>query len=146
MVDEEHADRFAQAQSGATVRTALPEPPPPIPAVRDDDTLAETATVMDSLRSPLVAVLDAGGHLIGVAPRAGCCRPCSPGGRLVAAWLTLAVFVGVYVLLGTERVHRVAAALGGAVVVLASGVVTTRDAFYSSRPESPGTSWSCCSG
>lgn len=66
VVDEEHADRFAQALSGATVRTLLPEPLPPIPAVRDDDTLVETATVMDSLRSPVVAVLDAGGHLVGV--------------------------------------------------------------------------------
>lgn len=56
----------------------------------------------------------------------------------MAAWLALAVFIGVYVLLVTERVHRVAAALGGAVVVLASGVVTTRDAFYS---EQTGVAW-----
>ncbi len=56
----------------------------------------------------------------------------------MAAWLALAVFIGVYVLLVTERVHRVAAALGGAVVVLASGVVTTRDAFYSDRT---GVAW-----
>jgi CBS domain-containing protein len=66
VVDEEHADRFAQALSGATVRTLLPQPLPTIPAVRDDDTLVEAASVMDSLRSPLVAVIDAGGQLVGV--------------------------------------------------------------------------------
>ncbi len=51
----------------------------------------------------------------------------------MAPWLALAVFIGVYVLLATERVHRVAAALGGAVVVLATGVVNTQDAFFSER-------------
>jgi Na+/H+ antiporter NhaD/arsenite permease-like protein len=56
----------------------------------------------------------------------------------VAPWFALAVFVGVYVLLATERVHRVAAALGGAVVVLASGLVTTQDAFFS---EETGVAW-----
>ena len=47
------------------------------------------------------------------------------------AWATVALFVGVYVLIATERVHRVAAALGGAAVVLAFGVVTSEDAFFS---------------
>jgi len=49
----------------------------------------------------------------------------------VSAWVAAAIFVGVYVLLATERVHRVAAAIGGAIVVLAGGLVTTEDAFYS---------------
>jgi Na+/H+ antiporter NhaD/arsenite permease-like protein len=56
----------------------------------------------------------------------------------VAPWLALAVFIGVYVLLATERVHRVAAALGGAVVVLATGIVNTQDAFFS---EETGVAW-----
>ena len=49
----------------------------------------------------------------------------------MTAWFATAVFVAVYVLLATERVHRVAAALGGAVIVLVTGVVSTDDAFFS---------------
>ncbi len=47
------------------------------------------------------------------------------------AWFTIAIFVGVYVLIATERVHRVAAALGGAAVVLVLGIVDSEQAFYS---------------
>jgi Na+/H+ antiporter NhaD/arsenite permease-like protein len=49
----------------------------------------------------------------------------------VSGWFVVAVFVGVYFLLATERVHRVAAALGGAAIVLVTGVVNTDDAFFS---------------
>lgn len=59
--------------------------------------------------------------------------PLAPSG-----WLAVAIFVGVYVLVATERVHRVAAALGGAGLVLAFGIVDTEDAFYS--PET-GIDW-----
>ena len=48
-----------------------------------------------------------------------------------SGWFALAVFAGVYVLLATERVHRVAAALGGAAVVLVTGVMSTDQAFFS---------------
>lgn len=51
----------------------------------------------------------------------------------LAAWITVAVFVAVYVLIATERVHRVAAALGGAAVVLGLGIVTSQEAFYSAE-------------
>lgn len=54
------------------------------------------------------------------------------------AWLAVAIFVGVYVLIATERIHRVAAALGGAALVLALGIVKSEDAFYS--PET-GIDW-----
>jgi Na+/H+ antiporter NhaD/arsenite permease-like protein len=54
------------------------------------------------------------------------------------AWLAVAIFVGVYVLVATERVHRVAAALGGAGLVLAFGIVDSQEAFYS--PET-GIDW-----
>ncbi len=47
------------------------------------------------------------------------------------AWVAVAIFVAVYVLVATERVHRVAAALGGAGLVLAFGIVSSEDAFYS---------------
>ena len=48
-----------------------------------------------------------------------------------SAWVSVAIFVGVYVLIATERIHRVAAALGGAALVLAFGIVDSEEAFYS---------------
>ncbi len=47
------------------------------------------------------------------------------------AWLAVGIFVGVYILIATERVHRVAAALGGAALVLGFGIVTSEEALYS---------------
>ena len=69
--------------------------------------------------------------------------PALPGaaaapGLSTSEWIAIAIFVGAYVLIATERVHRVAAALGGAGLVLAFGVVDSRDAFYS--PET-GIDW-----
>ncbi|MER8039082.1 ArsB/NhaD family transporter [Streptomyces hydrogenans] len=49
----------------------------------------------------------------------------------VTTWLALAVFVVVYVLIATEWVHRVAAALGGAVAMLLIGATTSEHAFFS---------------
>jgi Na+/H+ antiporter NhaD/arsenite permease-like protein len=54
------------------------------------------------------------------------------------AWVAVAIFVGVYVLVATERVHRVAAALGGAGLVLGLGIVGSSEAFYS---EETGIDW-----
>jgi Na+/H+ antiporter NhaD/arsenite permease-like protein len=47
------------------------------------------------------------------------------------AWLAVAVFAVAYVLIATERVHRVAAALGGAVVMLLIGATDAEHAFFS---------------
>ncbi|MFE6856866.1 SLC13 family permease, partial [Streptomyces sp. NPDC057674] len=49
----------------------------------------------------------------------------------VTSWLTVAVFAAVYVLIATERVHRVTAALGGAVVMLVLGATSPEHAFFS---------------
>ncbi|MEU8617365.1 ArsB/NhaD family transporter [Streptomyces sp. NPDC048623] len=49
----------------------------------------------------------------------------------VTAWLAVAVFAAVYVLIATEKVHRVTAALGGAVVMLVIGATSADDAFFS---------------
>ncbi len=49
------------------------------------------------------------------------------------AWVTVAIFVGVYILVATERVHRVAAALGGSALVLGFGIVGSEEAFYSAE-------------
>nr|WP_042178638.1 ArsB/NhaD family transporter [Kibdelosporangium sp. MJ126-NF4]CEL13303.1 Na+/H+ antiporter NhaD type [Kibdelosporangium sp. MJ126-NF4]CTQ98994.1 Na+/H+ antiporter NhaD type [Kibdelosporangium sp. MJ126-NF4] len=45
--------------------------------------------------------------------------------------VAVAVFVLAYILIATEKVHRLMAALGGAAVLLAIGVVGSEDAFYS---------------
>lgn len=52
--------------------------------------------------------------------------------------VVIAVFVGVYALIATERVNRVAAALGGAAIVLVIGAVGAEDIFFS--PET-GIDW-----
>ncbi len=52
--------------------------------------------------------------------------------------LVLVVFVTAYVLIATERIHRVAAALGGAAAMVLIGVVDSHVAFYS---EETGVDW-----
>ncbi|GIE85638.1 ArsB/NhaD family transporter [Actinoplanes regularis] len=54
------------------------------------------------------------------------------------AWLAVAIFVIAYVLIATEWVHRVAAALAGAVAMLLIGATDAAHAFFS--PES-GVDW-----
>ncbi len=49
----------------------------------------------------------------------------------MSAWVAVVVFVVAYVLIATERVPKTVAALAGAGVVLALGVVGSEDAFYS---------------
>ncbi|MEU9372633.1 SLC13 family permease [Streptomyces sp. NPDC048255] len=47
------------------------------------------------------------------------------------SWAAIAVFAGVYVLIITEWIHRVAAALGGAALMLAIGATDDVSAFHS---------------
>ncbi|RFU85609.1 hypothetical protein DY218_16055 [Streptomyces triticagri] len=56
----------------------------------------------------------------------------------LTAWMAVVVFAAVYVLIATEYVHRVAAALGGAVVMLVIGATDPEHAFYS---EHAGIDW-----
>jgi len=49
----------------------------------------------------------------------------------VTAWLAVAVFVAAYTLIATEWVHRVAAALGGAALMLLIGATDAEHAFFS---------------
>ena len=56
----------------------------------------------------------------------------------MTAVLATAVFVVTYVLIATERVHRVAAALGGAAAMVVIGVVDADTAFFS---EETGIDW-----
>ncbi|MFE0130981.1 ArsB/NhaD family transporter [Streptomyces sp. NPDC059037] len=54
------------------------------------------------------------------------------------SWAAIAVFVGAYALIITEKIHRVAAALGGAALMLAIGATDDKSAFYS---EHSGVDW-----
>ncbi|MDQ1289627.1 MAG: hypothetical protein QG622_3193 [Actinomycetota bacterium] len=51
----------------------------------------------------------------------------------VLAWVTVALFVAAYVLIATEWVHRVAAALGGAALMLLIGATDAEHAFFSQK-------------
>ncbi len=50
----------------------------------------------------------------------------------------IAAFVAAYVLIATERIHRVAAALGGAAAMVLLGVVDANTAFFC---EDTGVDW-----
>ncbi|MEV6047649.1 ArsB/NhaD family transporter [Streptomyces xanthochromogenes] len=54
------------------------------------------------------------------------------------SWAAIAVFVGTYALIISEKIHRVAAALGGAGLMLAIGATDDVSAFYS---EDSGIDW-----
>ncbi len=54
------------------------------------------------------------------------------------SWAAVAVFVAAYVLIATERVHRVAAACGGAVIMLVIGATDAEHTFFS---EESGIDW-----
>jgi Na+/H+ antiporter NhaD/arsenite permease-like protein len=56
----------------------------------------------------------------------------------VTTTLVVAVFVGAYILIATERIHRVAAALFGAGLMVVVGVVDAETAFFS---EETGVDW-----
>jgi Na+/H+ antiporter NhaD/arsenite permease-like protein len=56
----------------------------------------------------------------------------------LTAWLAVAVFTCAYVLIATEWVHRVAAALGGAVAMVLIGATDADHAFFS---EETGVDW-----
>jgi Na+/H+ antiporter NhaD/arsenite permease-like protein len=56
----------------------------------------------------------------------------------VPAWVSVAVFLAAYTLIATEKVHRVAAALGGAGIMLAVHATGARAAFFS---EHTGIDW-----
>lgn len=49
------------------------------------------------------------------------------------SWAAIAVFAGAYVLVISEWIHRVAAALGGAALMLAIGATDDVAAFHSDK-------------
>lgn len=65
-VDESSADAFWHELGALTVGDCLPNPPARPATVTREATLLEIAALMARVRSPLVAVTDAGGVLTGV--------------------------------------------------------------------------------
>jgi CBS domain-containing protein len=64
-IDEPHADAFWQELGDLTVGDCLPRPPARPATVSPEATLLEVAALMARLRSPLVAVVDRAGVLVG---------------------------------------------------------------------------------
>lgn len=64
-IDEAHADTFWQELAGLTVGDCLPDKPAKPVTVAADATLLEIAALMGRHRSPLIAVVDADGVLVG---------------------------------------------------------------------------------
>jgi CBS domain-containing protein len=65
VVDEAHADLFLRKLGGKTVRECLPEQPRELPVADPKATVLELAALMARTRSPLTAVVDGDGRLIG---------------------------------------------------------------------------------
>ncbi len=64
-IDEDHADRFWMELGELTVRQCVPRNAPEPVTVRGDATLLEVAALMARQHSPLVAVVDTDGILLG---------------------------------------------------------------------------------
>lgn len=64
-IDEDHADRFWLELADRTVRDCVPRQPTKPVTVRADATLLEVAALMAREHSPLVAVVDDAGVLVG---------------------------------------------------------------------------------
>jgi CBS domain-containing protein len=64
-IDEAHADLFWKELGNRTVRDCLPRELAKPVAVSTDATLLEVANLMARMHSPLVAVVDRGGYLVG---------------------------------------------------------------------------------
>ncbi|GAA3306288.1 hypothetical protein [Nonomuraea dietziae] len=116
VIDEAHADLFLRQLSERTVREALPRERRELP-VADLN-----ATVLRAGRADGPHAQPAGrrrgrrpvarrGHAAGAARPGG-------GGVTVTAWLAVVIFLCAYALIATEKIHRVAAALGAAGLML----------------------------
>ncbi|MDP4506763.1 MULTISPECIES: CBS domain-containing protein [unclassified Nonomuraea] len=65
VVDEAHADLFLRKLGGKTVRECLPEQPRELPLADLKATVLELAALMARTRSPVAAVVDGEGRLVG---------------------------------------------------------------------------------
>jgi CBS domain containing-hemolysin-like protein len=65
VIDEAEADLLLSGLTGRTVRECLPEPPRELPVVEPEATVLEIAALMARTRSPVVAVIDDTGAMVG---------------------------------------------------------------------------------
>lgn len=65
VIDEAHADVFLRKLADRTLADCLPEKKGELPVVNEDDTVLEIAALMARARSPVVAVVDRDGAMIG---------------------------------------------------------------------------------
>jgi CBS domain-containing protein len=65
VIDEAEADLLLSGLAGRTVRQCLSEPPHELPIVEPEATVLEIAALMARTRSPLVAVVDDNGSMVG---------------------------------------------------------------------------------
>ena len=144
--DEDASERLLGKLSAKTVRDLLPKRKDrdDLPVVDLDATTVEIAAVMAQMRSPVVAVVDEHERVVGAVTVSRLFEqmfpdlPTDRGLRPVTTALVVVSFVAAYVLIATERIHRVAAALGGAAAMVVLGVVDAQVAFFS---EETGVDW-----
>ena len=65
VIDEAEADLLLSCLAGRTVRQCLPEQPRELPVVEQQATVLEIAALMARMRSPVVAVVDDTGTMVG---------------------------------------------------------------------------------
>ena len=120
-LDEPPADALAARLEGRTIadlaRSLEPDDDGPGPYVDGDANAVEIAAVMAAATCPWSPWW---------TPVSSGCRHGQPTDPVrtemtTIAWVAVAIFVGAYVLIATERVHRVAASLGGAAIILGLG-------------------------
>ena len=131
VLEEGAADLLWQRLEGHTAAELLPTKRAEVAQVDGDATLMEIAAAMVRARAPLVAVRDRDGRLLGGITTSRLLTP--PAGRPMSATLAVAIFLGAYGLIATEKVNRVTVALTGAGLLLALRVVSSADAFHSER-------------
>ena len=138
--DEKSADALCSKLASRPVRDVLPKRKDllDLPVVDADATAIEVAAVMArcTARSWLSST---------ARPCVGAIRvdqtalpPARAGTDELTTWLVIAAFAAAYVLIATERIHRVAAALLGAAAMVVLGVVDAHTAFFS---EETGVDW-----
>lgn len=71
VIDEEHADRIAEALRGTRVRDVVRELTDRIPSAGPDATIVELADLMMKKSSSLVQVQERGGHILGTVTAHG---------------------------------------------------------------------------
>ena len=153
---ESDADALCESLRGRTVQELMPSKKflprrhAHRPIVAPDATLIEVAAVMAEQHSPVVAVVEGACHrrhhrapparlgaarmtaLLALSLSASeSAQTAEHSSSTLVVVLAVVIFVGTYVLIATEWVHRVAAALFGAALMVVIGATDAESAFFS---------------